>query len=290
MKYNLSDINIVKFLCKKHKFNFTKSLGQNFLIDPNVPYEIAEHANIDGIGVIEIGAGVGTLTACLAERAKKVVALELDRTLLPVLEDTLSEYDNVTIINEDILKADLAQIIEEHLGGMDVAVCANLPYYITTPVIMQLLESRLKLKSITVMVQKEVALRLCSDETLKDYGAVSLAVRFYSNPKLLFDVPPSSFIPRPKVFSSVMKMDILETPPVKAEDENFMFKLIKYAFSQRRKTLLNALYNGLNGAVDKNDIAAAISKTGLDENIRGEKLGLNEFAQISNLIYSYIKE
>jgi 16S rRNA (adenine1518-N6/adenine1519-N6)-dimethyltransferase len=289
--YNLTDIKTIQAILKKYGFRFSKSLGQNFLTDSEVPIKIAELAQIDeGYGVIEIGPGMGTLTVELAKRAKKVVAVELDSTLLPVLGETLKDFANIQIINNDVLKTDINQIIEEHFKGLKVAICANLPYYITTPVIMYLLESKVKAESLTFMVQKEVALRLCAKPNTADYGAITLAVNFYTKPSLLFNVPATSFTPMPKVESSVIRLELLRQPPVQVENERFLFRVIKAAFSQRRKTLVNSVCNTLGEKIHKEDIFNALQICGLSENIRGEVLSLEDFARFSENIYKNIKK
>lgn len=289
--YNLTDIKTIQTILKKHGFRFSKSLGQNFLTDSEVPVKIAELAEIDeSYGVIEIGPGMGTLTVELAKRAKKVVAIELDRDLMPILKETLKEFNNIEIINNDVLKTDINQIIEEQFSGLKVAICANLPYYITTPVIMYLLENKVKAESLTFMVQKEVALRLCAKPDTADYGAITLAVNFYTKPSLLFNVPATSFTPMPKVESSVVRLEIQNEPPVKVENERFLFRVIRAAFAQRRKTLVNSVCNTLGEKIHKDEILAALNICGLAENIRGEVLSLEDFARFSEIIYKNIKK
>ncbi|MEG0771058.1 MAG: 16S rRNA (adenine(1518)-N(6)/adenine(1519)-N(6))-dimethyltransferase RsmA, partial [Clostridia bacterium] len=276
---NLTDLGTIKTLCAKYGFSFSKGLGQNFLIDAFVPQEIAEMSSASGIGVIEIGAGMGTLTVELANIAKKVVTIEIDKSLIPVLNETLSEYDNIKVVNADVLQTDLHKLIEEEFSGMEVVVCANLPYYITSPIVMYLLEQKLPIKSITVMVQKEVAKRLCGTPTSGDYGAISLSVAYYAKGSILFDVAPSSFYPAPKVVSSVIQLDILEKPPVNV-DEDFFFKFIKTAFLQRRKTLANAISNGFAGSISKTSVCDALLKIGKPQDARGETLTLKDFEQL----------
>ena len=235
---NLTNINVIRDIFERHGFSFSKNLGQNFLINPSVCPKIAEMGNAQsGWGVLEIGTGVGVLTHELAKRADKVAAVEIDGRLIPVLEETLAEHDNVKIINEDVMKADLAGIIAENFSGLKVAVCANLPYYITSPVIMLLLESRLPIESITVMVQKEAGKRLCAEMGTRDAGAVTAAVRYYSEPKMLFSVSRGSFMPAPNVDSCVIRLDVKKEPPVKVTDEKLFFTVGRGAFSQRRKIL-----------------------------------------------------
>ncbi len=280
---NLSDINIIRSVMAKHGVTFNKGLGQNFLVDPAVCPAMAEAAGLDeNTCVIEIGPGVGVLTAELAKKAGKVLSFEVDNRLLPVLDETLKEFDNVEIINQDILKADLKSIIKEKCKGMDIAVCANLPYYITSPIIMLFLESKLPIKSITVMVQKEAADRLCAEVGSRDGGAVTVAVCYYSESEQLFFVPKDSFLPPPKVDSEVIRLTVREKPPVKIEDEAFFFKVVKAAFSQRRKTAENSISSGLGR--DKLTVAAALEKAGLERTIRAEKLTMEDFATLSELL------
>lgn len=279
----LTDIGVIKALMKKHGFEFSKGLGQNFLINPSVCPKIAEQGNAKkGFGIIEIGTGIGVLTAELAKRADKVVAIEIDDRLIPILEDTLSEFENVKIINEDILKTDLSKIIEENFKGLDVAVCANLPYYITSPVIMKLLESRLRIKSVTVMVQKEAGKRLCADMGTRDMGAVTVAVNYFSKPKFLFDVSRGSFMPSPNVDSCVVRFDIKEETPKGVEDEKFFFKVARGAFSQRRKTLANSVTSAL--AIEKSIVLRSLEQSGLAVNVRPEQLSMEEIINFSNVL------
>lgn len=279
----LTDIGVIKALMKKHGFEFSKGLGQNFLINPSVCPKIAEQGNAkSGFGIIEIGTGIGVLTAELAKRADKVVAIEIDDRLIPILEDTLSEFENVKIINEDVLKTDLSKIIEENFKGLDVAVCANLPYYITSPVIMKLLESRLRIKSVTVMVQKEAGKRLCADMGTRDMGAVTVAVNYFSKPKILFDVSRGSFMPSPNVDSCVVRFDIKEETPKGVEDEKFFFKVARGAFSQRRKTLANSVTSAL--AIEKSIVLQSLQQSGLAVNVRPEQLSMEELINFSNVL------
>ena len=278
---NLTNISVVKDILSRHGFTFSKSLGQNFIINPSVCPRIAEEGGAsENTGVIEIGTGVGVLTAELAKRAKKVVAIEIDDRLIPVLSETLSDFDNVKIINEDVLKVDLNKVIEEEFEGMDVYVCANLPYYITSPIIMSLLEGRLNIKAITVMVQKEAATRLTADLGTRDVGAVTVAVRYYSEPKLLFNVGRGSFMPSPNVDSAVIRLDIKNEQ--KVDDEKHFFKVVRAAFSQRRKTLSNSLSSGLS--MDKKTVIEAIKEAGLSENIRPEQLSMEDFINIAESV------
>lgn len=269
----------VKEILSRYRIRPTKALGQNFLIDATIPQRIVDESGIDGsCGVIEIGPGVGIMTDPLCRQARRVVAIELDSHLIPVLKETLSQFDNLTILNQDVLKTDLAAIIEGEFSGMPVHVCANLPYYITTPIIMTLLEKRLALKRITVMVQKEVAQRLCAPPGSKNCGAISYAVSYYTKPKILFEVEPSCFVPAPKVYSAVISLDVLDKPSVSPKDEKLLFRLIAAAFSQRRKTLKNALSSG---GFDKTKVSEALNALSISENIRGESLTLEDFCKLS---------
>lgn len=277
---NLTNINVIKDIFERHGFTFSKALGQNFIINPSICPKIAEMGNAKkGFGVIEIGTGVGVLTNELAKRADKVAAVEIDSRLIPILQETLSEYDNVTVINADVMKTDLNAVIEENFKGLDVAVCANLPYYITSPIIMYLLESRLPIKSITVMVQKEAGVRLCAKPGSRECGAVTAAVHYYAEPKLLFNVSRGSFMPAPNVDSCVIRLDIRETPAVNVTDEKFFFRVVRGAFSQRRKNLANSLSSSIS--TDKQTVISAIKAAGLSENIRPEQLTLQQFADVS---------
>lgn len=268
---------------QKYGFNFQKKFGQNFLIDTHVLDKIIAAAEIGPEDfVLEIGPGIGTMTQYLAEAAGEVVAVEIDSKLIPILSDTLKEYDNVTVINEDILKTDIQKLADEKNGGRPIKVVANLPYYITTPIIMGLFESGVPLDSITVMVQKEVADRMQTGPGSKDYGALSLAVQYYAKPEIMANVPPNCFIPRPAVGSAVIRLTRYEEKPVKVKDEAFMFKIIRASFNQRRKTLQNGLCNGLS--IPKEKTAQALQQMGLSEGIRGEKLSLAQFAQLSDLL------
>lgn len=272
---NLSDISVIKSVLSRHGFTFSKALGQNFIINPGVCPRIAEEGGArEGVGVLEVGAGIGVLTAELAKRAKKVVCVELDTRLLPVLDETLSEFDNVKIINGDILKVDLHRILEEEFGNMPVVVCANLPYYITSPVIMRLLESRLRIDSVTVMVQKEAAVRLCADVGSRDSGAVTVAVNYYAEAQKLFDVSRGSFMPSPNVDSAVIRLDILKNPPIEVSDEKFFFSMVKAAFSQRRKTASNGISAGMG--IPKPTVIEAIEAAGLSPTVRAEALTMEQ--------------
>lgn len=270
---------------QKYNFNFQKKYGQNFLIDTVVLDRIISSAQItEEDCVLEIGPGIGTMTQYLAEHAREVVAVEIDKALIPILEETLGSYDNVTVINDDILKVDINRIVRERNGGNPIKVVANLPYYITTPIIMGLFESHVPLKSITIMVQKEVADRMQVGPGTKDYGALSLAVQYYAKPEIVANVPPNCFIPRPNVGSAVIRLTRYDEPPVHAEDEAFMFSLIRASFNQRRKTLVNGIGNAPNLNVSKAAAAQALLQMGLPAAVRGEALTLEQFAQLSNLL------
>lgn len=268
---------------QKYKFNFQKKFGQNFLIDTHVLDKIIKSAEItkDDM-VLEIGPGIGTMTQYLAQAAGKVIAVEIDKNLIPILEDTLGEYDNVTVINEDVLKVDIAGIAEKENGGRPIKVVANLPYYITTPIIMGLFENHVPLKSITVMVQKEVADRMQVGPGTKDYGALSLAVQYYAKPYIVANVPPNCFMPRPKVGSAVIRLDRYENTPVQVDDEKLMFRIIRASFNQRRKTLANGLKNSQELSFTKEQIEEAIESLGRGASVRGEALTLEEFAALAN--------
>ena len=273
-------------ILQKYNFNFQKKFGQNFLIDSNILEKIVDSAEITREDcVLEIGPGIGTMTQYLAERAGEVVAVEIDKNLIPILEDTLSEYSNVTVINEDILKVDIKKLAEEKNAGRPIKVVANLPYYITTPIIMGLFESHVPLKSITVMVQKEVADRMQVGPGTKDYGALSLAVQFYAKPEVICQVPPTCFIPRPGVGSAVIRLTRYEEPPVRVQDEKAMFALIRAAFNQRRKTLSNALSNAPGLHVTREQVNAVLEQMDISLTIRGEALTLEEFARCSDLLF-----
>ncbi|RGY01185.1 16S rRNA (adenine(1518)-N(6)/adenine(1519)-N(6))-dimethyltransferase RsmA [Blautia sp. OF03-15BH] len=270
---------------QKYNFTFQKKFGQNFLIDPHVLDKIIAAAEITKDDfVLEIGPGIGTLTQYLAEAAREVVAVEIDSSLIPILEDTLSSYDNVSVINEDVLKVDLKKLAEERNGGKPIKVVANLPYYITTPIIMGLFESHVPLKSLTVMVQKEVALRMQAGPGTKDYGALSLAVQYYADPYLAANVPPNCFMPRPNVGSAVIRLTRFEETPVKVKDEALLFRLIRASFNQRRKTLQNGLVNSPELHFSKEQVAAAIETLGVSPSVRGEALTLEQFAALCNAL------
>lgn len=270
---------------QKYNFNFQKKFGQNFLIDTHVLDKIIDAAGITKDDfVLEIGPGIGTMTQYLCENAREVAAVEIDRNLIPILKDTLSEYNNVEVINEDILKVDIAGLAQQKNGGKPIKVVANLPYYITTPIIMGLFESRVPIDSITIMVQKEVADRMQSGPGSKDYGALSLAVQYYAKPEIVANVPPNCFMPRPNVGSAVIRLTRHETAPVKVEDEKLMFRLIRASFNQRRKTLANGLNNAPDIHLTKEQIQENILALGVPVNVRGEALTLEQFAELSNMI------
>lgn len=276
--------NTIEIL-QKYNFNFQKKFGQNFLIDEHVLDKIIRAAEITKDDyVLEIGPGIGTMTQYLACAAREVTAVEIDRALIPILEDTLKEYDNVSIINEDILKVDIAALAKEKNGGRPIKVVANLPYYITTPIIMGLFESHVPLESITVMVQKEVADRMQVGPGTKDYSALSLAVQYYAEPYIVANVPPNCFMPRPAVGSAVIRLTRHQKPPVEVMDEKLMFRLIRASFNQRRKTLANGLKNSGELNLSKEVITAAIEKLGKGSSVRGEALDLEEFARLTNII------
>lgn len=276
--------NTIEIL-QKYNFNFQKKYGQNFLIDTSVLERIIRAAGITKEDLcLEIGPGIGTMTQYLAETAREVVAVEIDKNLIPILEETLSDYENVTVINDDILKVDLNRIVKERNEGRSIKVVANLPYYITTPIIMGLFEKQVPVKSITVMVQKEVAERMQAGPGTKDYGALSLAVQYYAEPEVVAKVPPNCFIPRPNVGSAVIRLTRHEKPAVQVEDERKMFSLIKASFGQRRKTLVNSLSNAPELGISRDHAAEALEKMGLSLMIRGEALTLEQFAELSNRI------
>jgi 16S rRNA (adenine1518-N6/adenine1519-N6)-dimethyltransferase len=277
--------NTIEIL-NKYKFVIQKKFGQNFLIDTHVLDKIIQAADITKEDfVLEIGPGIGTLTQYLCENAKEVVAVEIDKMLIPILNDTLSEYDNVTVINSDVLKLDLTALVQERNNGQPIKVVANLPYYITTPIIMDLLERHLPLKSITVMVQKEVADRMQTGPGSKDYGALSLAVQYYAKPYIAANVPANCFMPRPNVGSAVINLALHTEAPFEVKDEKLLFRLIRASFNQRRKTLVNGLNNSAELPYTKEEIAQVLSTLGISENIRGEALTLEQFITLSNQLY-----
>lgn len=272
-------------ILQKYHFNFQKRFGQNFLIDGNVLQKIVDCADVKAEDcVLEIGPGIGTMTQYLAKSAREVIAVEIDKALIPILEDTLSDYDNVTVINEDILKIDIGRLVQEQNQGKPIKVVANLPYYITTPIIMKLFESHVPLQSITVMVQKEVADRMQVGPGTKDYGALSLAVQYYARPEVAAFVSPSCFIPKPGVGSAVIRLDRYETPPVEVQDEKLLFALIRAAFNQRRKTLANSIANAGELEFSREEVAEALAELQLSPTVRGEALTLDQFAALANFL------
>lgn len=275
----LSDIGTIKDILHRHGFTFSKALGQNFLINPSVCPRMAELSGAgEGVGVIEIGPGIGVLTNELCQLADKVVAVELDKRLIPVLGETLAEYDNVKVINADVLELDLNKLIEDEFSGMEVVICANLPYYITSPVIMKLLEDKLPITAITVMVQKEAAQRICAPVGSRESGAVTVSVNYYAEPSLQFHVSAGSFMPAPKVDSAVIRLDVRKEPPVLTDEEKF-FRVVKAAFSQRRKVISNSLSSGLK--MSKDEINEVLAAANVPSNARAEKLSLDDFAAIA---------
>lgn len=282
---NLSSVSEIKEILKESGFRFSKSLGQNFLVDENVLSDIINGACITkDTNVIEIGPGFGTLTQQLCLNAKKVVAVEIDSTVIPVLKQNTAEFNNLSVINADILKTDINKLVENEFGGGTVKIAANLPYYITTPIIMGLIEQELPISDIVVMIQKEVADRIAAKPSTKDYGALTVAVNFYSVPQIIVNVPPSSFIPQPKVSSSVIKLQMRDKPPVDVKDKKMFFKVVKASFGQRRKTLLNALSNSPSFAMGKDEISKMLESISIDGRRRGETLNMDEFANIANNI------
>lgn len=272
-----------KLILEKYQFQFQKKYGQNFLIDQNILTNIIKEAGISKEDfVLEIGPGIGTMTQMLCEAAREVVAVEIDDFLIPILTETLQEYSNVTVIHQDILKVDLQKLVKEKNQGKPIKVVANLPYYITTPIIMELFESKIPLDSITIMVQKEVAQRMMEGPGNKEYGALSLAVQYYSNPKIVATVSPECFMPKPKVASAVIQLKRYEKPPVMVKDEKYLFQIIRASFNQRRKTLLNGLSNGGVFQGSKEELLEIIKSLGKGETVRGETLSLQEFAELSN--------
>ena len=287
MTINLTDITYIRGLMKSFGKSFAKSLGQNFLINSSVLDDIVSAAGIDKDSyVLEIGPGIGTLTRILCDHAAKVVSVEIDDKLIPVLEYTLSDKDNVTVINSDILKTDIAQLIDEHFEGQKVKLVANLPYYITTPIILELIKHRDCFSSLTVMVQKEVAERMVAKEGSRDFGSLSVHVQYYTSPEIKFIVPPDDFLPAPKVSSAVIRLDILDEPSVTLADEKLFFRVVRGAFALRRKTLVNSL---ASAGFAKEQTLAALAEMGLDANIRGERLTLHDYAALSNKLISLKK-
>ncbi|MCC8192488.1 MAG: 16S rRNA (adenine(1518)-N(6)/adenine(1519)-N(6))-dimethyltransferase RsmA [Ruminococcus sp.] len=281
---NLSNIGVIKDLMKRYGFSFSKGLGQNFLINPTVCPKIAEMGNAkEGFGIIEIGTGFGVLTCELAKRADKVIAVEIDSRLIPVLSETLAEFDNVKVINDDILKIDLSSLIRQEFNELDIAVCANLPYYLTSPIIMSLLELKLPIKTITVMVQKEAGVRLCAPLGTREAGAITVAINYYAKARCLFDVKRGSFMPPPNVDSCVIQLEIKDTLP-QVSDEKFFFETVKAAFSQRRKTLVNSLSSYFN--LSKEKVITVVKSVGLKETVRPEQLQMVDFISLADSLKS----
>lgn len=279
----------IEALLKRHGFHFSKSMGQNFLIDPAIPYEIAESSRAGAEnGVLEIGPGIGALSHELCERAAKVVAVELDKTLLPILEETMANFDNFEVVSADILKTDIPALVREKFAGLTPIVCANLPYNITTPAITALIEAKC-FESITVLVQKEVAERLCAAPGTSAYGAFSVFMQYYTAPELLFAVPRECFEPQPKVTSAVLRAQVRKEPPVKVRDEKFFFRVVYAAFALRRKTLVNSLMTAFGSSLSKEQITQAVTSCGFEATIRGEKLGLDEFAALSEALAALLE-
>ncbi|MBE6721135.1 16S rRNA (adenine(1518)-N(6)/adenine(1519)-N(6))-dimethyltransferase RsmA [Caproicibacterium amylolyticum] len=282
---DLSNINTIRAILSRHGFTFSKKLGQNFLINPTVCPRMAEACGAGaGTGVLEVGPGIGVLTTELAARAEKVCAVELDSRLLPVLSETLAEHHNVHVVQGDVMELDLHTLLEQEFGGLKIAVCANLPYYITSPVIMKLLQDRLPVDSLTVMVQKEAAERLCAEPGTRACGAVSAAVWYYAEPELLFPVGRGSFLPSPNVDSAVIQLRVRQKPPVEVANEAFFFRVVKAAFGQRRKAAANSISAGLS--VPKSSVQAALQSLSLPEKLRAEQFTLEQFAELSNALYS----
>ena len=284
----LTDLSVIRTLCEKYDFALSKGFGQNFIINPGLPPKIVDASGVDkSWGVLEIGPGIGVLTKELAQRAAKVVSIEVDERLPPLLAETMAGVENFKLVLQDVLKVDLRALIEEEFPGMPVAVCANLPYYITSPIVMKLLGDRLPIQNLTVMVQKEVADRMQVGPGTKDYGALSLAVQYYAEPYIVANVPPNCFMPRPNVGSAVIRLDCLNRVPIEVSDEKLMFRLIRASFNQRRKTLANGLNNAPDIPLSKEQIQESITALGVPVNIRGEALSLEQFAQLSNIIYDH---
>lgn len=280
----LTSPKVIKQIAEQFDFGFSKGLGQNFLLDPQVLDKIADAADIDD-GVLEVGPGFGVLTKRLCETGKKVVSVEIDKRLIPVLDYTLAEFDNVKIIEKDILKTDVKALIDEEFDGKRISVAANLPYYITTPIITKLIEEKLPIKNIVVMVQKEVAERIAAKPGKKDYGAISVLCQYYTNPRLVTIVPKGSFYPAPKVDSAVLCMEVQDKPNVEVQDEKLFFKVVKAAFAQRRKTLLNCLSSGFS--CSKDALTEILTGIEIEPTVRGEKLGLLEFAKIADALKAH---
>lgn len=283
---NLTDLSTIRDLCARYDFALSKGFGQNFIINPGICPRIAEAAEIGpGWGVLEIGPGIGVLTEQLCKRADKVVSVEVDKRLPPLLAETMAGYDNFKLVLQDVLKVDLKELLAEEFGDKPVAVCANLPYYITSPILMRLLEEKLPIRNITVMVQREAAQRLCAAPGTREAGAISYAVAYYAQPKMLFTVQPGSFYPAPSVTSAVIRLDVRQEPPVELPEgqESAYFALIRAAFSQRRKTAANAIANGLK--LPKAQVLAALQKAGMDERVRPEQLTLQDYAALLTALH-----
>ncbi len=286
---DLFSINNIREILNRHGFHFSKSLGQNFLTERSVCERIAQYSEINkDDSVLEIGPGIGSLTSVLAELAGEVVSVEIDRALLPILSETLSDYKNITIINNDIMKCDLTSLISDKFNGQKPKVCANLPYYITTPILSYLIESGM-FSSITTMIQKEVADRICAKAASRDYGAFSVFVQYYTEPEFLFTVDKECFIPQPKVQSAVVRLKMRNTPAVFPKSEEMFFKVVKAAFAQRRKQLANSLYSAFKSSMEKDAIIEIISFLGHKPTVRGEELTIDDFSKLSDMIYEYHK-
>ena len=286
----LTDLSTIRDLCARYDFALSKGFGQNFIINPGICPRIADEAGIGpGWGALEVGPGIGVLTEQLCKRADKVVSIEVDKRLPPILAETMAEYENFKLVLEDVLKVNLRTLLAEEFGDKPVAVCANLPYYITSPILMRLLEEKLPIRNITVMVQKEVADRMQTGPGNKDYGALSLAVQYYADPYIVANVPPNCFMPRPKVGSAVIRLTCHQEKPVQVQDEKLMFNIIRASFNQRRKTLANGLKNAATLDFTKEEVEAAIDALGKGASVRGETLTLEEFARLSDLLSPYKK-
>ncbi len=286
---DLNNIKTIREILERHGFHFSKALGQNFLTAAWVPREIVAQSEIDeSVGVLEIGPGIGCLTRELSYKAKKVIAVEIDKALMPVLEETLEGCDNISVINEDILKVDIEEVLKE-FDGLKKYVCANLPYYITTPILSHLLESR-NFESITVMMQKEVAHRLCARPATSDYGAFTVFVQYYSEPEILFDVPKGCFVPQPKIDSAVVRLHVRKEPPVQLCDEKLFFRVVRASFAQRRKQLINGMTSAFGSDFTKTELSEILEEAGIKPSVRGETLSISQFADIANLLYKKLQK
>ena len=284
----LTDLSVIRALCEKYDFALSKGFGQNFIINPGIPTKIVDASGVDKrYGVLEIGPGIGALSHELCERAGKVVAVELDKTLLPILDETMARFDNFEVVSADILKTDIPALVREKFAGLTPIVCANLPYNITTPAITALIESKC-FESITVLVQKEVAERLCAAPGTSAYGAFSVFMQYYTEPEYLFAVPRECFEPQPKVTSAVLRAVVRREPPVEVEDEKFFFRVVYAAFALRRKTLVNSLMTAFGSQLTKEQVTQAVTSCGLEANIGGERLGLSEFAALAKAIHALV--